>query len=236
MEHQLRAIIFANGILGDAKTTRSVIRPGDVIIAADGGARHCSALDLIPDYLIGDFDSISPEELAELEDAGVRIIRHPAKKDYTDLELALLHARTIGAGQALVFGALGARWDQTLANLLLPASLDLADLDIRLQDGKQEIMVMRGGGRYELRGDAGDIVSLIPLGADVHGVTTWGLEYPLKDEPLYFGATRGISNVLLGKVATVSIRQGILLCAVIHQNGPGLDITGEVNVDHPGDD
>jgi thiamine pyrophosphokinase len=211
-----RAVIFANGELEKHTPVQELIRPGDTIIAADGGSRYCALLGITPDVLIGDFDSITQEELDGFQKAGAQIVRHPARKDFTDLELALHHARALEADEILVLGALGARWDQTIANLLLPASARLRDVPVRLIDGRQEVRLLRGGETHEIRGSPGDIVSLIPLGESVDGITTKGLEYPLRDETLYFGATRGISNVLLGDTASIMSRQGNLLCVVIH--------------------
>ena len=75
---------------------------------------------------------------------------------------------------------------------------------------------MRAGGSAEVRGRSGDTVSLIPLVGDALGVRTTGLEYPLSGETLVFGATRGVSNLLLGETALVSLESGLLLCVVIH--------------------
>jgi thiamine pyrophosphokinase len=214
----LRAVIFANGTLNDPHQTLAAIQPGDTLIAADGGARHCRDLDLTPDMVIGDFDSLSAEELAQLEEAGTQVVCYPARKDFTDLELALQHAAALGADEILVFAALGARWDQTLANLLLPAAPGLEHVCIRLLDGPQEIVLLRAGEAHTLSGQAGDIVSLVPLGGHVYGITTTGLEYPLTDGTLYFGATRGISNVMLDEQATVQLKDGLLLCTLIHED------------------
>ncbi len=214
-----RAVIFANGVMTDPEATLAAIHPNDLIIAADGGLRHCQELGLTPAVLIGDFDSLDKAELAKMETSGAEIIHHPTRKDFTDLELALQHAHALGVTDIIVVAALGARWDQTLANLLLPAHPGLDDVHIRLVDGTQEIMLVRGGASssgLEINGRPGDIVSLIPLGGDANGITTHGLEYPLTDGALFFGATRGISNVLLGETASVHLEQGLLLCIVIH--------------------
>lgn len=219
MSETKRVVIFANGAFSHPEAARAALRPGDVLIAADGGARLCRQLGLTPAILIGDFDSLDEGELAYFEARGSLIVRHPARKDYTDLELALRHALALGAEDILIFAALGARWDHTLANLLLPAAADLAHARIRLADGPQEVMLLRGGSTLEISGQPGDTVSLIPLSGDAHGITTRGLEYPLNDGTLIFGGTRGISNVLLERTATVSLRQGLLLCVVIHAEG-----------------
>jgi thiamine pyrophosphokinase len=194
----------------------SYICPDDVCIAADGGALHTLALGLTPDVVIGDFDSIEAGELERLETSGAKIVRYPTRKDYTDLELALLHARDKGAKRILVLAALGNRWDQTLANLLMPASDSFSKVDIRLLDGPQEIFLVRTGQSVRVRGQPGDTLSLIPLYGDAHGITTRGLEYPLHEEGLYFGSTRGISNVLSANEAEITLQEGLLVGVLIH--------------------
>lgn len=208
-----RAVIFANGWLGQPPT----LAPGDVIIAADGGSRHCLRLGIRPSAVIGDLDSLTPDHLTALQALGAEIVQYPTRKDYTDLELALRYARDHGYRPVILAAALGERWDQTLANLLLPAALP--EMDIRLVDGRQEIFLIRAGATGHISGRAGDTVSLIPLAGDALGVRTQGLEYPLHDERLLFGGTRGVSNVLLGERAQVSLEAGILVCVVIHENG-----------------
>jgi thiamine pyrophosphokinase len=210
----LRAVIFANGQL----TTPPAIQPGDLVIAADGGGRHCLALGIQPHVVIGDFDSLTPSELERLETGGAELVRFPERKDFTDLELALKLAQERGADEVRIIAALGDRWDQTLANLLLPASDWLAPQRVSLVDGAQEILWARHGERLELRGQPGDTVSLVPLVGDAGGINTWELEYPLHDEPLQFGSTRGISNVLIAERAYVSLQAGLLLCVVIHKS------------------
>jgi thiamine pyrophosphokinase len=214
-----RAVIFANGVLNDPAAARAAIQNGDIIIAADGGGRLCRQLGITPHIIIGDFDSLALADLQYFKAAGSQILSFPERKDYTDLELALRHAQSLGCSQVVVLAALGARWDQTLANLLLPAASGLADVHIRLLDSAQEVMLVRNGRETHVAGNPGDTVSLIPLGGDALGVRTFGLEYPLHGETLYFGATRGISNVLLEETASVYLEEGILLCVVIHSPG-----------------
>jgi thiamine pyrophosphokinase len=206
----LRAVIFANGQL-----TRPIpLQPTDLVIAADGGTHHCLGLGIRPQVVIGDLDSVREDELEALSASGTEIITYPERKDFTDLELALLEAQKRGADQVLILAALGRRWDQSLANILLPATLP--GLDISLMDDQQEIHFIRSGKTLEITGQPGDTVSLIPLNGNAGGITTHGLEYPLYQDMLQFGSTRGISNVMLGNQASVKLSAGLLLCAVIH--------------------
>ncbi len=207
----MRAVIFANGSLNPPVS----ILPEDLIIAADGGARHCLALGLVPAVVIGDLDSLTPAELETLGAQGAKIVQFPVRKDFTDLELALQHARRSGADEILILGALGARWDQTLANVALPAAFP--ELAIRLADGNQEFFYLRAGETITVAGRPGDTLSLIPLGGEAQGITTDQLEYPLRDENLPLGSTRGVSNVLLAEQARYRCALGFLLCVVMHQ-------------------
>ena len=206
----MRIVIVANGWLNQPVQ----LEGEEILIAADGGARHCLELGLKPAYVIGDMDSLDDSQLLKLEALGAQFIRYPRRKDFTDLELAIQYALKLGATDIVIYAALGARWDQSIANLLLPIRFGAAH--IRLVDGNQEIHLLRAGEELILHGEPGDTVSLIPLSAQARGIATQNLEYPLQNETLYLGSTRGVSNILLAKHAKVSIKKGILLCTVIH--------------------
>ncbi len=206
-----RTIIFANGALAHPHAARALIGPGDRLIAADGGAAHCLALGLTPHLVIGDFDSIAPADLDALQRAGAQLVRHPARKDQTDLELALETAVREGATDVTILGGLGGRWDQTLANLLLPALPWLAQARVEIADGQQIIRYLRGPGQMALNGHPGDTLSLIALGAGAQGITTTGLEYPLTGGSLQPGSTLGISNTFTGPQATITLDSGLLI-------------------------
>ena len=208
----MRAILFANGEINDLQGAKALVRLDDLVIAADGGARHCQALGLNPKAILGDLDSLTPEEVKDWEEAGVEIIRHEADKDETDLELALLYARQQGVKEAVVLGGLGRRWDQTLANLMLPALESLDGLQVAYwADGQWLYFV---DSVIEIQGEAGWTVSLIPIGGDARGVTTEGLKWPLAEGTLYFGASRGVSNLMTGEAARITLDGGMLLVVV----------------------
>jgi thiamine pyrophosphokinase len=212
----LRAVILANGVLHGLPSDLALPRPGDLIIAADGGTRHCRRLGIKPHLVVGDLDSTPPREIESLKAQGVEVIQHPTRKDAADLELALDLAVGRGADDILVLGALGERWDMSLANVMLLALPDLDQAHIRLIDGQHEIICIKGPGRAALFGRVGDTLSLVPLSAEAKGVTLSGLEYPLRDAVIPRGSTWGISNVLTRPQAVVALESGRLLVVLIH--------------------
>jgi thiamine pyrophosphokinase len=207
-----RLIIFANGLIPDLECARQLIRPGDTLYAADGGTRHALALGFMPSVVIGDLDSIIPDDRKELEAQAVEIQQYPRNKNETDLELALNSAVQAGYREILIVGALGGRLDQTLANLSLLCEPRLSLFDIRIDDGVEEAFFTRN--TCEIRGRSGDIVSLLPWGGEVTGISTRGLRWPLSGETLFPDRTRGISNELLLDNASIILKSGLLL--IIH--------------------
>ncbi len=211
-----RALIFANGEQIQIEAVRGMILPDDMLVAADGGLKHLRRLGLEPHLVIGDLDSISAEEIERLKAARVRIEQYPIHKDETDLELAITAVLRAGCTRILILGALGGRLDMTLANIFLLGLPELEGVDVRLEDGIEEVFLMRAGSvlveeGFPIHGQAGDRVSLLPLGGPAHGIRTRGLAYPLRDESLYPERTRGISNVMEGESAAVSLRSGQLI-------------------------
>ncbi len=190
-------------------------RRGDRVIAADLGARHARRWGWPVHLLIGDFDSLEAEELRAVEQAGTPVLRSPAAKDQTDTELAVARALAWDADEIIICGALGARTDHLLANVLLLAHPLLATVDACLADGAEVVRLLRATGdtrRIVLAGTVGDLLSLLPLGGDAEGVSTHGLRYPLHDEVLYAGEARGVSNVFSAALAEVTLRRGQLIC------------------------
>ena len=205
----MRAIIFANGDAVDPEIVRHWIAEADLIVAADGGTRHALSVGVMPQVVIGDLDSLDEADRAQLERSGAQLIVYPTHKDYTDLELALRYARKQQASEIIIFSALGGRWDQSLANLLLLTLPELAQIPTRIIDHHLAIQVIRD--QAEIVGQAGDTLSLIALKGDAHGVTIEGCEYPLNEATLPFGATLGISNVLAENTAKITVKQGQIL-------------------------
>lgn len=206
-------LIVANGELNPPSDLPQRLAGAGLILAADGGARHCRALGVRPHMVIGDLDSLDAAQRAELEaEGGAQIESHPADKDQTDLELALSYAAQSGAKEIQVLAALGRRWDHSVANLLLAAQGQFSGLHILFLDGEQRLFVIHQWARLDAQ--PGERVSLLPLGGDARRVSTWGLQYPLNAETLPFGSSRGVSNVVVDAAAEVRLTSGCLLCII----------------------
>jgi thiamine pyrophosphokinase len=218
----VRAIIVAGGQPKEEGDWQRWVRDGDLIVGADGGAARALAWGLTPRWVIGDMDSLPERDRATLQSRGCRFAEHPRAKDETDLELALTCAVERGADEIVILGALGGRLDHTLANVLLLALPALDEVLVRIVDGDQEALLARNDRAVTIAGQPGDLVSLLPLGGDVHGVTTVGLAWTLQGDTLRFGFSRGVSNEMTAAVARVEIGEGYLL--VIH--GPSQEKEG----------
>jgi thiamine pyrophosphokinase len=209
----MKALIFANGKAKDGVMVRRTLQEaeGAFIIAADGGARIARKLGFAPQVVIGDMDSLSADELQQLESEGAELHRHPPEKNETDLELALMLAAEKGSTWIRVLGATGGRFDQTVANVYLLALPQLQNTDIALIAKRQIIRLFRAG-THTLHGAVGDTISLIPVSGDVTGISTHNLKYPLRNETLHFGPARGMSNVMEADTAQVIVGDGWVLC------------------------
>lgn len=212
MDKNKRAIIVANGESRSKKYLLDELQNDDLIIAADGGVQRLISSGVLPHVVVGDLDSIQPDQLMELKENNVIIVQYPTRKDETDLELALLYAKQSGIKDVIILYALGARWDMTVANLLLPCNKEFQDMNIRIIDGPQEITLLRTEMTLHISGCVGDTISLIPIGCKAEGITSSGLDYQLNNDTLDLGSPRGVSNVLCEDHATIKLTNGLLLC------------------------
>jgi thiamine pyrophosphokinase len=180
-----RACIFANGTVENPTFIQSHLTPNDLLIAADGGSKTLTALGLIPHILIGDLDSTSKQQLLSLTNHQTIILRYPQAKNETDLELALQYALDQKFSEILIFGALGGRWDMSLANLFLLTYPFLQKnltqpIKISIIEPNQTFNLITQNSPLIIFGKPDDTVSLLPLSPIVEGVETDNLLYPLR--------------------------------------------------------
>jgi thiamine pyrophosphokinase len=161
-------------------------------------------------------DSIEPSQLADYECQGVKIIKHPAAKDFTDTALALDYALELQPQTIEIWGALGGRIDHALANVHLLLQGIMSGVRTRLRDEFCEAFIPDREVNFE--NAAGCVVSLLALGPQVDGITLRGFTYPLTDGVLTMSESRGISNVISADHASIHLRSGNLLVIRYRQN------------------
>lgn len=209
----MHIVVFAGGTLRPSEQVDKAIQTADMIIAADSGAATALQYGCTPSIILGDFDSLLSEQTEALLQKGCQLVRVSTHKDETDTELALREARQRGASSVSLLGALGGmRIEHTLANFFLLS--DFADMSIHIIDGPSTCWLLTGPGISHITGRSGDFLSLFPYTAQVSGIRTVNLAYPLVGATLHFGAIRGISNELITDQASISIDDGNLL--IIH--------------------
>lgn len=198
----MKAVIIAGGAIKDFALLKKYIKTDDFIICADSGYDHACRMNITPDIVVGDMDSIK----SKIRIDHVKV--YPAKKEFTDTEIAVNVAIEHGCDEILILGAIGTRMDHSFSNILLIKRLYESGINAMIADEHNEILVT--GESIGVTGEAGDLISIIPI-SDCEGVSTWNLEFPLNNEPLYLGSSRGVSNVMLGTTAKIEIKSGFAL-------------------------
>jgi len=204
----MRWVIFGNGPMNDYTLARQSLREGDFIVCCDGGTKHTYAMQITPHLILGDFDSSDSSTTAHYKDAGVPFAVFPVEKDFTDMELAMQHALDAHADEILILAGTGGRLDHTLANMHVLLQALERGISATLIDEQNTIRAMQN--EITLHAPVGTLVSLVPADSIVTGVTTENLYYPLRQETLCAGETRGISNVMTDTYAVVRAESGRL--------------------------
>lgn len=206
----MKAVVVAHGDV--FAEDRVQLDDADLVVAADGGALALERWGMLPHAVVGDLDSLGAQRADALAARGVRIFRHPPEKDESDLELALDYAVGAGADEIILLGLFGgARLDYTIANALLLADARYRGRVMRAVAGPARLRALHAGETALLTGAVGDLVTLLPVGADAEGIRTVGLRYALRGEALRLGRSRGVSNVIAALPASVSLEAGTLL-------------------------
>ncbi len=199
----MRAVIIAGGEIFDPSFYKEYFREDDIVICADSGYQNAYKLGLVPDVVIGDFDSFPEEQVT----AGKKIVL-PVEKDRTDSHECVYYAIEHGFCEILLLGAIGTRLDHTIANLhLLKIALD-AGVDMKIANEQNEVFLIRE--KTEFSKKTGWHVSLLPIGK-AEGIVTEGLYYPVMNGTMEFGNPYGVSNEFTDDTAKVSLKGGLLL-------------------------
>lgn len=178
-------------------------------IGIDGGARHWLGIGLVPDYVTGDFDSLTPAELEDLAAQGAEIVPTP-DQDFTDLDKAIAFVvEKLGSTVLRIYAATAGRLDHIYSVLSTVVKYG-RHLDIRLVDEYGETWLVNDSITLTGADLPGRILSLMALGT-VHGITSTGVEWPLDREALAPGVRDGTLNRVTDETVTVAVESGDLL-------------------------
>ena len=224
----MKAVVISGGNRVSKERVLSVMKDCDLLLCADSGADHAKAYGLVPDYVIGDMDSINPNTIKRIKTS--RLLVSQPEKDYTDTHLAVEKAIKSGCDRIDILCATGLRSDHSMANIRLLLYIDRmgstgrimlifnlpGGLAGRIIDDENIIYICTG--KTSFRGMKGRTVSLMSMACNTEGITLEGFKYPLNDYNAGLDWVFGISNVIISDDASVSIKKGCLLVFEIDEH------------------
>ena len=185
---------------------------GQNIIAGDKGLEALYQLKIIPNHVVGDFDSVSPEIL-EFYKKQSQIIFHTyhPEKDNTDTDIALKLAISLKSSEITIMGALGRRMDHAIANIHILKDALETNIPCQILDEHNRIYLINKEITLEKNRVYGKYISLIPLTSEVKDLTLTGFKYPLNNYDLPIGTSLGVSNEIVENIAQIKMKKGILI-------------------------
>ena len=215
-----RCLIITGGKL-DLAFARSFLEKEtfDKIIAVDGGLKAVKELGLVPDYIVGDFDSVSNEIREEFRQYPFIVWeQHKPEKNETDTELARNRALTLSCDEIVFLGATGGRIDHMIGNIHALKTCMERGIAAYIVDAQNRLSLLDGARTFSKEKQWGKYVSFAPYTEEVTGITLTGFKYPLKDKTIYRGEEVGlcISNEIAEDTAAITLEEGILICIESH--------------------
>ncbi len=207
----MKALILAGGEFKATQHLKKLASQAQLVIAADSGLHHAKSLGVIPDVIVGDFDSVSKEVLENY--SNVAREKHFPEKDHLDLELAIDLAKKKGAKELILFGVLGSRLDQSLAAIFIAARLKGEGFLASLHSARQDVYPVNARARMKLKVPLAIKFSLLSL-KKTSNVSVFNAKYPLNNFSLDFGIGLGVSNEVTSSPLIVQVNHGLVLCVL----------------------
>ena len=181
----------------------------EYVICADGGLNKAESLNIVPNIIIGDFDSVNQKTLKRYIDKNIEIIKYSSEKNYTDMELAIDYAVEKGFKDIILIGASGTRLDHTAANIILIEKYYKQAINIKIIDNNNLIQIVANNMTIPFRENY--YVSIIPLSERIEGLTLEGFKYPLDNVIVERGSTLCISNEICENSGVIKLNKGSAL-------------------------
>ncbi len=198
------ALLVLDGELPSKQFIHNLRPDHQLLIAADGAALRLHAIEIIPDIVIGDMDSMGTDH-ALFQSESVMLVHKPDQES-NDFEKGLQWILEQNLGAVTILGIGGGMLDHTLNNFSILAKY-ATDLTLTIRDERSTGVVVID--QFALSTNPGERISLIPLPKT--NLTTTGLEWELEEEDLQFAVREGASNRTTGTQVQLTIHSGIVL-------------------------
>ncbi len=207
----MKTFIFLNSLNPDREIYNEHLsmtkEGGDKIICVNGGFLMARSLGILPDYVIGDLDSLERETIT----GDFEVMQFPEEKDFSDFELGLQKALKMKTEEIFVYGALGGRKDHEIINIVIMAHCGVPVVFIERETEIHNII-----DEIKLRVTRGCICSLVSFGGPCLVKEMRGFKYLLKNEFLE-PYSRGLSNIASDEEIYVKVEEGNLII-IINKN------------------
>lgn len=200
----MKAIIIASGSSVKKEIFNEKYTLNDYLICADGGLNYLNSIGIIPNLIVGDFDSVDITLLEKYK--GVNTKKFPTEKNFTDTEIAIEEAIANGCREIIIFGATGTRLDHTIANILLIERYIKKGVSIEIVDNNNFISILNKD--IKINKKEGYYLSIVPITEYIDGITLKGMKYPLYNVRVERGSTLCISNEIIDDIAEINIKIG----------------------------
>lgn len=205
---QGKALVVVNGEL-ELEYLESIASQYAIILCADGAANKLKGLEILPDIMVGDFDSVEPETLDYFRKKSVEIVQLQPEKDFSDTHVAVELAMERGYQHIDIIGGFGGRWDHSIANFNLLYYGFENNCDLRLISEKNRARIY-GRGTHNLPASRFYYWSCFAIFDDAT-VSIHNMKYPIEQKKILRGESIGLSNEFLETDGKLIIEKGSVI-------------------------
>jgi len=198
-------LLVGTGAKNPPQFLRDLAKSVDFVIGIDAGAETLLESGVKVDLAIGDFDSLKNKDLLKK----INHLEYPKEKDYSDTEIAVTHAISLGYDEIILTNMLGGRTDHLLFNISILYRIFKEGKSTKILENKEEIYIFNK--TIEVQTDINDIVSIFPLLGKVVFEESKGLYYPLKGKSVELGETLTLSNTAVSNPVYVELKEGVAI-------------------------
>ena len=209
----MTALIIGNG--DDVNKSAIESMKFEYVICADGGLEKAESLGVVPNVILGDFDSVDADVLGKYQSINTETKKYPAEKDFTDMELSIEFAIEQGYKDLLLVGATGGpRLDHFIANIMLLEKYFNLGVNIEIVDNNNKIQIISDNTDLLLENKKNHFISILPITESINGLTLEGFKYPLDKVSVKRGSTLCVSNEIVLNSGKVILEKGTALLFV----------------------